>query len=215
METAKTARRRRPVWAALGAVTLAAGLLPAAAVLSVTRQLAATPSAGIDWIARSVVLAAGFAPSLAGASLLLWALPGALPRLARRVRQILSRQTRPSWKLIGHPLVQVAAAAVAIAAAMGLAGEAWPLVAVAVTTTLAVTVPLACVFARSWWLATALSSAALAVALVALGATGPVRDLGEEAMVFLLPVMVYPVAVLLGGLGRLVLWARARGRGGA
>ena len=56
----------------------------------------------------------------------------------------------------------------------------------------------------SWWRAAAFSVIGwIGLFIVIMGATESVRHLGEDAMVFLLPFMLYPIALAVSGVVRL------------
>jgi hypothetical protein len=66
--------------------------------------------------------------------------------------------------------------------------------------------PLTCALGSHWWRDTLISIAAWIGIFMVLGMLPAITILREGATVFLLPMMVYPVAVLISGLVRLARW---------
>jgi len=99
-----------------------------------------------------------------------------------------------------------AAVLVATGAASLFVGEATAMVAMGALTAYSVLDPVVNVTRRSWWSGAAISCAvwlALFLALPAFSeAVAPVR---EGLMVFLVPMMVYPTALVLSGVARLLV----------
>lgn len=73
--------------------------------------------------------------------------------------------------------------------------------------------PLACAFSDRWWLNAVLSSAGWLAIFLVVGALPATTALREGATVFLLPMMIYPCAVLLSGIIRVVRWRAATAPG--
>ena len=66
-------------------------------------------------------------------------------------------------------------------------------------------------FRDRWWLTMTLMTVGWVLTFFAIGALPATRELREGATVFLLPMMVYPVAVLISAGIRIARWRRARG----
>jgi hypothetical protein len=88
-------------------------------------------------------------------------------------------------------------------------GSGWPL-SLAMFCGFCVGAPLASAFRAHWWLETILAACVWVGAFFALGVTPGVVAVRELAMVYLLPMMVYPPAVVVSGLIRSA--RRRRGR---
>jgi len=72
--------------------------------------------------------------------------------------------------------------------------------------------PLLNLFRRSWWWGAFVSAGTWFLLFVAFGAVAnAMQPMGEGAMIFLLPMMVYPAALALSGVVRLVKWASTAG----
>jgi len=72
--------------------------------------------------------------------------------------------------------------------------------------------PLTCALGDHWWRDTVLSAVAWGAIFAAIGALPGLKTLGEGAMVYLLPVMIYPVAVAISGVIRLIRVSASRTR---
>lgn len=95
------------------------------------------------------------------------------------------------------------------------AGPAWlhengALVSLLVLSAFALVHPVLCVVRPPWWAHTIVGTVAFGFAFVAIGVSPSVEALREGAMVFLLPVTLYPAAVALSGAVRCVIWLRSR-----
>jgi hypothetical protein len=114
-------------------------------------------------------------------------------------------------KLLRSPLVWIAIGAVGTLAPMMIPSAAgWPVSLLALCA-FSVAGPLVCALGENWWLHTFLTGFAWVVIFVAVGETPGLKVLREGAMVYLLPMMIYPVAVGVSGLIRVARW-RKRGQ---
>jgi hypothetical protein len=207
-------RRARPVVATLGAILAAAGafLLPFLVYAAKTTDTDSTPA--IDFVSDIIVVWFGLVPLGLGLWLLYIGAP-ALPSVLRARASSLA--TRDLWLRVGGWLLSssigraVAATIVTVGAALMLPrGTRW-LGAFAAITGYSVVDPVMNAFRPAWWLHTAQSVAGWVVLLIACGAISEIDKLGEGSMVFLAPVMLYPMALGLSGLVRLTRWLMDRG----
>ena len=112
--------------------------------------------------------------------------------------------------LLRSPYAWMAIGAVGTIAPMILPnGAGWPVSLIALCL-FSVAAPLVCALGDDWWLHTFLTGFAWVVTFVAVGATPGVKALREGAMVYLLPMMIYPLAVAISGVIRAVRWRKRR-----
>lgn len=112
-------------------------------------------------------------------------------------------------KALRSPLAWIAIGAIATILPMAVAGEsAWP-VSLAGLCLFSVASPLAGGLGHQWWRDTVVSLVAWVVIFVIAGQLPAMNALREGAMVFMLPMLIYPVALLVSGVIRLVRWRRA------
>jgi len=103
----------------------------------------------------------------------------------------------------------IAAGAVLTLAPMLVFGKnAWP-GSLAALCLYSVAAPLVAALGAAWWVETVVTAIAWLALIVALGQLPATSALGEGAMVFALPVMIYPPAVLISAIVRLVRYRRA------
>ena len=113
-------------------------------------------------------------------------------------------------KILRSPLVWIAIGAVGTLAPMMIPnGAGWPVSLLALCL-FSVAGPLTSALGENWWLHTFLTGLAWVVTFVAVGETPGVKAVRELAMVYLLPMMIYPVAVGVSGIIRMTRW-RKRG----
>jgi hypothetical protein len=79
-------------------------------------------------------------------------------------------------------------------------------------TALGIAQPMVSAFWPRWWLHAAVGVLGWAILFVTLGVLPQVTALRESAMIYILPIMVYPAALALSGLVRAFLWLRQRQR---
>ena len=114
--------------------------------------------------------------------------------------------------ILRSPFWWTAIGAVGTIAPMAIpSGAGWPL-SIAAMTLYSIAAPLACALGTQWWLKTLLTGAAWVAIFFAVGEMPGLKAIKELAMVFLLPMMVYPLAVGVSGLIRLARWREARTR---
>ena len=113
-------------------------------------------------------------------------------------------------KLLRLPLAWIAIGVVGTLAPMVVlpSGAGWPISLLALTL-FSVAGPLACALSDSWWIYTVLTGVAWVVTFVAVGETPGLKALRELATAYLLPMMVYPIAVPVSGMIRA---SRRKGR---
>ena len=87
----------------------------------------------------------------------------------------------------------------------------WP-ISVAAFSVYSVAAPLACTLGTHWWIKTVLTGVAWVAIFFTLDVLPGIKAIRELAMVYLLPVMIYPLAVGVSGLIRLTRWRDARAR---
>ena len=80
-------------------------------------------------------------------------------------------------------------------------GAGWPISLLALTL-FSVAGPLACALSTNWWLYTFLTGVAWVATFLAVGETPGLKALRELATVYMLPMMVYPIAVPISGMIR-------------
>jgi hypothetical protein len=108
------------------------------------------------------------------------------------------------------PLGLLALTIVASLSLVLIAGEPGALASVFIMSAYSVLGPLACALGRRWCIDTLVSVYAFGVIYVGILQTKAVADMREGAMIFMMPMLIYPFAVPISGLLRLVLWWRAR-----
>jgi hypothetical protein len=133
--------------------------------------------------------------TIAGVALIRLAWPGIFGRVARRAIAILRKR-----ELIFNPLVHGLAIYVAGTLLAAVTGQASILVVMVSVTVYSVASPALMAFRPRWWLHALVSLAVGLSLLVALTGTGEAvsrQHYGDDAMVMLFPVMVYPVALVV------------------
>lgn len=117
-------------------------------------------------------------------------------------------------RAVAHPFGLLALAWLVGILPVVVGGEAGALISAFGLAAMGVAQPLLAAFGTRWWFHSALGLVGWAALFVTLGSLPQVEALHEGAMVYLLPFMVYPAALGVSGLLRLVLWLRARQRAG-
>jgi hypothetical protein len=88
-------------------------------------------------------------------------------------------------------------------------GVGWPVSLIALCL-FSVAGPLVCALGENWWLNTFLTGFVWVATFIAVGETPGLKTLREGAMVYMLPLMIYPVAVLISGPIRAARWRKRR-----
>src|SRR5262245_5150550 len=108
------------------------------------------------------------------------------------------------------PFVWIAIGAVGTLAPMMIpSGAGWPVSLIALCL-LSVAAPLACALGANWWLNSFLTAFAWIVTFVAVSEMPGTKTLREGAMVYMLPMMIYPIAGAVSAVIRLVRWRKQR-----
>jgi hypothetical protein len=152
------------------------------------------------------------AVTLAGVAMIRFAWPGMLGRLPARMAAAASNRA-----LLYNPLVQAAALYVISALLFTITGKAAIMVALVAACLYAIGSPASIALRPRWWLNAVLSTVAGIVLVAALGGTAePLsrQRIGEDAMVLLFPITIFPLA-LLGSLGLHLVLNRETRRTGA
>jgi hypothetical protein len=206
--------RTRPVVAAIGAALACIGAFLLPFVISAALGPTSDTTAGINAFAGVIVVGLGGVGPLA---LGLWLLYIGAPTLPAKLRASLaSAGTRAFWRRVGTKLASsplgraaLAFAAAGIGAMLLPARSGWFAVFV-VLMIYSVADPAINALRPRWWIATAQSVVGWFVLFMMGGAFSEADRLGESAMVFLAPVMLYPIALGISGLIRLVRWSSGR-----
>lgn len=209
--------RWRTLGFAAGAVLSTAGL--ALALLAIVAVASVEPPKGVaEALGLAFVLAVACLPLVAGVLLIATTRPGLVSELAGTARAAGSDLAGVPWARVGArvalspPGLAVLAFAASAAAGAVLGREALGVVGFFLTTAYSVLVPIATLLRPHWWLNTGLTLVGFLFLLVGVNEAA---QLGEGAMVFLLPFMALPAMVAITGLVRLVRWSQARRRGAA
>lgn len=211
-------RRTRPLLAWVGAILALGGAFLLPFLVAAARTTDPSEIPGVDAVAGVIVVGMfGVAPLGLG----LWLLYAGVPTLPARLRSAASKSaTTGFWLavwtwLIGSSLGRTTLGAmVVVAGAIVLPRGARWAGAFAAITAYSVLDPLVNAFRPRWWVHTVQSLAGWIVLFMFCGGISEADRLGEDAMVFLFPVMLYPGALGLSGVLRLMRWKpRAPGGG--
>lgn len=204
------ARRRR--WLEVTGIVLVALGLPVALLIWWWASSAANPHGWAEWFATIVVTGLASAPLCLGLLLAhlghagIWRrfLSGAGRRAAASARPAAIRAVLRTS--LGRALALFVAAVPLMYVAERAARESSIFVAFLALCGFSVADPLLILRGRSWWAGAGLSLAAWILFFVALIAAGDtIHPFGEGGMIFLLPMMGYPVMLAVSGVVRLFL----------
>ena len=207
--------RRRSWLTVLGLALCGPALFFLALAISVTwRELVAGGTQ--QRVFSLLFLAIGSLPLGLSLGLAEWGDPGVLGRLAGGLVRGLRSALSPSGlrDLARHPPGLALLTAVVAAGAMWLVpASAALLVVLLALCAFAVADPLLNVWRHSWWAGALLSAPSYAALFLGLSMLADARnELGEDSMVLLFPMMLYPVTLGASGLLRLALRLRAGDR---
>jgi hypothetical protein len=152
------------------------------------------------------------AVAIGGVALVRFAWPGAFGRLARRTTAALTKRA-----LLFNPIVHGLLIYVAGTIGSAMTGSASIFVVLLFATFYAVASPALISLRPRWWLNAILSIVVGVVLVAALTGTGEAvsrQHYGDDAMVMLFPIMVYPWALAASLVVRLVVQARRRAASG-
>jgi hypothetical protein len=202
-------RRAGLVYTGIGLVVLS---LPICLIVALKFVSEAKGQSAMDNFGAAFVLAVLMLPLVLGAFLVHWGEPGIGRRFLADLRGGASGLFSPSGLLRltstapGHGAVT---AAVSLPLMFVFRPAAW-LVALVALCVFAVVDPALNALRPSWWVGAVLSIGTWLILLSGLvGLADNLNRLRESTMVYLLPFMIYPAALLVSGLVRLVRWKSA------
>jgi hypothetical protein len=146
--------------------------------------------------------------AMAGAALVRFAWPGAW---GRALRLALDGLTNPS--LLFNPVVHSLALGLLAVPLILLGGRAAVLIVLALLSVFVVASPALIALRPNWWLHAVGSAVVFVVFLGTLPTVGERlsgRRFGSDATVFLLPTMLFPVALALSGVVRWIRWRKEK-----
>jgi hypothetical protein len=208
MDAPAPARHRRPLVALLGGIFAFFGalFLPFALGL-VGEPTPPTPGPAPQFVVDAIAV---FIVSVLPITLGLWMVHRGAPGLPRRIMNSLASTLGSAFsrqRLVASPLRRaVLAFLICLIGAIILPrGAKWGPIFVALVWYSFVD-PLTIAMGTRWWINAGKSFAGWLLLFVMAAAMGEIDKMGEAGMVFVLPMMVYPFALGISGLIRLVRW---------
>jgi hypothetical protein len=206
---------RRPLLKGLGIVLILFGLVALGPAIAGARTKTPGVGADVQWVVGGAfVFALVVLPVGLGVVLVLIGDRDLPSRWAAGIRSWparLRRRLEPAalQRALASPFGLLALAWLVGILPVLAGGEAGALVSALGLTAMGVAQPMISAFFDRWWLHSAIGIVGWAALFMTLGGLPQVVALRESAMVYLLPFMVYPAALGVSGLLRLVLWLRA------